>query len=137
MALAAVVFAGQAVPEFVQHLGEAERDAEINPIARRKELMESRQLGPKRLELHQDEQQRRRHQQQANGHRRRRKKPTHFRIQPIQNPLGVEALEADREQVRQRAPDRLAPLLGGPFLEPVPLVGRRRDQQPFLVKSAD
>ena len=98
------MFARQSVAEFVQHFGNRQRHAEPDPILRGEEIVKRRQLGAEDIELRGDEQQRDRDEQQPANARRRRKEPATAAVEPREQTVGVEAFEADAQDVAECLP---------------------------------
>ena len=127
VAFAAEMFARQAVAELVQHLDRGHRDAEVEPVLRAEELMKRRQLALEFVEVDGHERQ---PQHRANSsthmHRRPAEEPARVLVEPVEEPLGIDAAEAQGEDVGELA-HQLAPLFFvAAFDELLALAGRLR-----------
>ena len=137
VALAAKVLAHQPVAELVQHLGQGQHEHHPDHVLGGEELMEAGELRLKHVELHRDQQHGGQPQQQGRDQGRQREAPADLGIQPVEHRLGIDAAEANRQQVGQPA----APFLPGPLAaaepELTPLAGRVGEDQPALVQHPD
>ena len=100
------------------------------------ELVELGQLGAEDLELDRHQRGRRKHQQAPQRRHPGRKKPADQRIQPVQEPLGIEPLEADAEDVADGAEELFAFAFVAAFVELAPLAGHVGHHQPAAVQHA-
>ena len=107
------------------------------PVLRGEERVERRQPRLEDVELHDHQRQRRRGEHERADGRRRREEPADVRVEPVENPLGVDAPHAEREDVAQRGEQLLAFLLVAALLE-LPALPRRVGQhQAAAVEHAD
>jgi hypothetical protein len=67
-------------------------------------------------------------------HRDRREEPADFRVEPAQEPLGVEALEADAQDIGQRLQELLAAAFPAAPQELLALASHGGDHQPAAVQ---
>ncbi len=137
VALAAELFARQPMAELVQDFADPHRRADVDPVLGRKEFVERRQLALKDIELHQHQQQRGRGQTQHQCPAHPREQPPEPRQQPVQEPLGVDPLEAEHEDVGQLADPLAFDLFAVPLAELRPLTRQIGDDQVAAVQHPD
>src|SRR5262245_47311055 len=104
------MLAGEAVAEFVQHLDRRHRDPEVEPVLRAEKLVKCWQTTLKYREVHPDQGQGAQTEHQHAQNRRPSEKPAGVSVEPVEESLGINAAEAEGEDVGE-LPHELAPLL--------------------------
>src|SRR3954454_15579535 len=97
------MFTRQAVAELVQHLDDRHRDAEINPVLWTEELVKRRQLSLEFVKMCRDEARRRTSDQSDDNHHPPAEEPAGVFVEPVEEPLGIDAAEAKGKDVGQLA----------------------------------
>ncbi len=123
--------------ELVQDLGDAQRDRQQQRVLEAEEGVEVGQTADEGLEMHKHQQQRRKPQKDAGGHGHGMVEPVDPLMQPFEEPLGIEAFEADAEDVRQRGDEFLAAALAAAFEQLFALAAHAGDHQPAAVQHAE
>ncbi len=101
------------------------------------ELVELGQLRAEHVELDRHQRQRRQAPTgRQSAHRHGREEPADVGVEPVQQPLGIEALEADAEDVADGAEEFLAAALVAAFAELAALAGHVGHHQPAAVQHA-
>ncbi len=134
---AAEMLAGHAVAELVQDFGDAQRDRKQQRVLEAEERMKVGQAAVKRLEMDQHQQQRGKPKQDAGRHRRAGVEPGNPGVEPVQETLGIEALEADAENVRQGGQELLAAALAAALEQLLSLAAHGGDHQPAAMQHAE
>ena len=99
VAFAAEMLARQSVAKLVNDFGDRQRDAQIDPVLGFEELMERGKLVVERVELHQHQRQGREGQNRADDPGRHAVKPANLGIEPVENAIRVDALEAESQNI--------------------------------------
>ena len=135
--LATVVLARQAVAKLVEDLGDPQRRGQVEPVARREELVKLRELRPEDVEVDEHEQQGAGHEHQGRDDRRRGEQPAEPGIEPLEQPVWVDAAKPHRHDVgkpgRPLPPDPLPP----PLEELRPLPRPVADHEARTVQRGD
>ena len=136
VALAAKMFAGQAVAELVNNLGQAQYHSQPEGVDRIEKLVKTRQFRVEDVEIHGYQRQGREGQGYAEDQGRSGKQPSQLGVKPCQQPLGVDALKADTEYVAGRAHDLFTAAFVAAFAKLCALAGYRGDYQAATVQHA-
>jgi hypothetical protein len=102
-----------------------------------KKRLERGQSGLESVEIHEYERERAQGEENAADERRNAEKPAHVRIDEIEKPVRIDALETDRKDVGQRGQALLFGALVAALDQLLALAGGIGDHQPAAVKHAD
>ena len=136
VAFTAEMLARDAVAEFMDDFRYGQREHQVEGVGDVEEVLQGGELGGEHVELHAHQQEGRHPQRDGAQQGRHAEEPAHLGLHPGQDPLGIEALELDAEDVGEGLHPLLPPLFAAAF-EQLPALPRHAgEDQPAAVQHA-
>jgi hypothetical protein len=131
------MFGSETVSEFVQYFGSRQNKSQAKDIDRAEKGIKLRQLGVKRVELHEDQRQCRQTENKTGKKSERMKTPTDEGIQKRKHRIGIDSFELDSEDVGEFLREFFSPPFFASFEKFFSLMGSGSDNQSALVELSE